>query len=102
MVAGSKVEAMVSSLSIRTRALPSGDAAATWASSATALARSGLRPPAPSPTITRSPENCLLTESSIDCLSYAPTTANSDTTATPISIAVAVAAVRRGLRIALR
>ena len=51
--------------------------------------------------ITRSPPNCLLTVSSIAAFTDAANTVNSVTTATPTMSADAVAAVRRGLRIAL-
>ena len=50
--------------------------------------------------ITRSPPNCLLTVSSIATFTDAANTVNSVTTPTPTMSADAVAAVRRGLRIA--
>lgn len=86
--------------------LPSPTAAATCGNRATAGASRGLvpLPPAPdcrAPTAT-SPAKERETVRSIVVFREAPKTVNSDTTATPVISAVAVAAVRPGLRSALR
>src|SRR4029450_13856636 len=80
------------------------EGASTSGRAATARSSSGLSPSPenPSAAMTRSPPNWARTVSSIDALIEAPTTVNSDTTATPTISADAVPAVRRGVRMALR
>ena len=82
--------------------MPSPVAMSTWGSSWMSAAIWGLRPAALKfcVAMTRSPPNCLLTVSSTEAFTDAANTVNSVTTATPTMSAAAVAAVRRGLRIA--